>query len=183
MKNTVLARRYAKALFEIASERKVLERLLNEVHSFSQSLDENPRFRFFLYSQDISQKEKTNKIEQVLQDRVSNIFFNFLLVLLRKKREFIFADIAREFQLLVDKFNKKIRASATTAFPLDAKMLSNLKSILDQAFGLDVQIDNQVDATILGGIIVNVDGKLLDGSLRYQLQTLKRQLLEKQNLN
>lgn len=183
MKNIVLARRYAKALLDIANERDILDAVSREVNAFNIGLQENPRFKLFLYSQDKSVKEKTTKLEEMLQDKVSNIFFNFLLVLLNKKREFIFAEIAREFQLMVDKYNKKTRASATTAVPLDEKSLSSLKATLDKAFALDVQLENKVDATILGGVIVSIDGKLLDASIRNQLQTLKGELLNKDRLN
>jgi len=183
LKDLVLARRYAKALFDIAQERNVLDNVSSEINAFSLGLQDNIRFRLFLYSQDKSVKEKTKKLEEALQDKVSNIFFNFLLVLLNKKREFIFSDIAREFRLMVDKHSKKTRASATTAIPLDEKTLSSLKSTLDKAFSLDVQLENRVDESILGGVIVNIDGKLLDASLRNQLQTLKGELLDKDRLN
>lgn len=183
MKDRVLARRYAKALLYIAKERDVLDSVSNEVNAFNIGLQENPRFRLFLYSQDKSVKEKTKKLEEVLQDKVSNIFFNFLLVLLNKKREFIFTEIAREFQLMVDKYNKKTRAFATTAIPLDEKSLSSLKSVLDKAFALDVQLENKVDESILGGVIVSIDGKLLDASIKNHLQLLKSELLDKDRLN
>ncbi len=183
MKDIVLARRYAKALLDVANERNVLDSVSGEVNAFNIGLQENARFRLFLYSQDKSVTEKTNKLEEVLQDKVSNIFFNFLLVLLNKKREFIFTEIAREFQLMVDKHSKKTRASATTAVPLDEKSLSSLKSALDKAFALDVQLKNKVDKSILGGVIVSIDGKLLDASIKNQLQTLKGELLDKDRLN
>lgn len=177
MKNTVLARRYAKALFELAVERKILDTIQNEVRSFSQSLDDNLQFRLFFFAQDVSKKQKREKIEELMQDRVSNVFFNFVLVLLKKNREFIFPEIVKEFQSIVDKHHRKINALAITAQPLDEKSSSKLKSLLDKTFDADVRIRNDIDASILGGIVVNVEGHVFDGSLQSQLARLKDDLV------
>ena len=144
-------------------------------------MDSNAAFRMFLFSQDVSQKEKAARIERSLQDSLSGIFLNFLLVLLRKNRQVIFVTIAAEFQRLVDKQNKLIQATATTAVPLDQRSLEQMKSVLGQAFNSDVQISSKIDASILGGIIVNVDGRLLDGSLKSQLHKLGEQLAASSN--
>lgn len=181
MKDTVLARRYARALFEIAQEQNILDSVHREIVSFEESLQTNEGFRLFLYSQDLSKKEKKEKLERVLQDRISNIFFNFLLVLLRKGRELIFESVAFEFNRLVDKNNRKVRATTTTAIPLDGPAATQLKSLLDAAFKADVEIQNRVDESILGGIIVNVDGQLLDGSIKNQLMRLASHLSEGRN--
>ncbi len=177
MKNTVLARRYVKALFELAVEKKILDTIQNEVAFFSQSLDDNIQFRLFLFAQNISKKQKREKIERLIQDQVSNVFFNFVLVLLKKNREFIFPEIAKEFQNFVDKHYRKINALAITAQPLDEKSSSKLKSLLDKTFDADVQIQNDIDSTILGGIVVNVEGHVFDGSLQNQLARLKDDLV------
>jgi len=177
LKNTVLARRYAKALFELAVERKILDTIQNEVRSFSQSLDDNLQFRLFFFAQDVSKKQKREKIEELMQDRVSNVFFNFVLVLLKKNREFIFPEIVKEFQSIVDKYHRKINALAITAQPLDEKSSSKLKSLLDKTFDADVRIKNDIDASILGGIVVNVEGHVFDGSLQSQLARLKDDLV------
>ncbi|MCH8871425.1 ATP synthase F1 subunit delta [candidate division KSB1 bacterium] len=177
MKNTVLARRYAKALFELAVERKILDTIQNEVRSFSQSLDDNLQFRLFFFAQDVRKKQKREKIEELMQDRVSNVFFNFVLVLLKKNREFIFPEIVKEFQSIVDKHHRKINALAITAQPLDEKSSSKLKSLLDKTFDADVRIKNDIDASILGGIVVNVEGHVFDGSLQSQLARLKDDLV------
>jgi len=181
LKDTVLAKRYARALFEIALERGVLDKISKEMKSFEHTLQTNQKFRIFLYSQDVSKKEKQAKIEAVLQDKVSNVFVNFVHVLLQKHREFIFSLIAREFFAMVDKHFKRIRASTTTAVPMDKRSLSKLKSILDKTFDADVHIENEVDETILGGIVVNVEGRLLDSSLSSQLRRLEAQLRESAN--
>ena len=177
MKDTVLARRYAKALFELAVEKDKIDSIQNEVGSFGRSLEDNAQLRLFLFAQDVSKKQKREKLEKLLQGNVSKIFFNFLLVLLKKNREFIFPEIAREFESIVDKHHRKINALAITAQPLDERSSSKLKSLLDKTFDADVQISNDIDLSILGGIVVNVEGHVFDGSLQSQLARLKDDLI------
>ncbi|MFQ5750457.1 MAG: ATP synthase F1 subunit delta [bacterium] len=181
MKENVLARRYARALFELAKERKILTNIRHEMEFFDESIDKNQDLRLLLSSHEISKKEKIKTIEKLLQDRVSNVFFNFILLLLKKNREVLYSAIAREFGVLFDKFNKRVRAKTITAVPLDAKLIYTLKNRLDRAYSADVQIDSLTDPSILGGIIVNVEGQVFDGSLQSQLSRLRYQLTEKIN--
>ncbi len=181
MKDIVLARRYARALLDIAVERDILGKIHQEVTFFRETLEKNHDLRLFLYSQEVSSKEKKAAMERLLQDRVSNVFFNFILVLLRKNRQRLFPIIAQEFSALVDRRNKRLRAVSTTALPLDASTAAQLKSVLDKMFDADVTIENRVEPSILGGLIVNVEGRVLDGSLRSQLSRLKQRLTERVN--
>lgn len=181
MRESVLAKRYAKALFELARDREILDKIQEEVASFNRTLETNSDFRLFLQSQDMSQNEKKSRIEQLLQDRVSNVFFNFVLVLLKKNREALFTAIAREFQGLLDKLHKKLPATAVTALPLDSTTEAKLKDLLDKTFDADVQITSEIEPDILGGLIVNVEGYVFDGSLQNQLQRLRKELIQRTN--
>jgi F-type H+-transporting ATPase subunit delta len=181
LRENVLARRYAGALFELAEERGLLKKIHQEVQSFDESICVNLSLGRLLVCQDLTKKEKQRALEKLLQDRVSNVFMNFILLLLKKNREAMFATIAREFGKLVDKHHKRVRALATTAVPLDPQSNAKLKHLLDKAFRADVVIDSHVDDTILGGIIVNVDGQVLDASLKSQLRRLRDQLSQNTN--
>lgn len=178
MRETVLAKRYAKALFKLAAERNVVDAVLREFDDLERTLAGSRDFRYFLFSRDINRKKKSHAVAALLENNVSPEFYHFMTVLLKKNREYIFPQIADEFRKFVDKFHHKIHASAITALPMDKEALSTLKAFLDARFQGDVQIDNQIDADVLGGIIVNVDGQVFDGSLRSQLLRLREQLRE-----
>ncbi len=173
MKENVLARRYARALFEIARERKILETISKEIQFFDENLRTNGDLRLFLHSKEISKSEKTRTLEELLQDRVSNVFFNFVLLLLKKNRESLFSTITAEFDKLVDAHNRRVRATAYSAVPLVADSLGKLKLFLDREFDADVQIESHTDPSLLGGIIVNVGGQVFNGSLQSQLDRLR----------
>ncbi|MFQ5863714.1 MAG: ATP synthase F1 subunit delta [bacterium] len=181
MRENVLAKRYAQALFELAKEKGILESIRNEMELFNNNLQSNQPFRHFLNSQEINKREKARKIEALFQDRVSNVFFNFLLVLLKKNRQSIFSIIAKQFELIFDRYLKKVRASAITAVPLDECSLLRLKQTLSKRLDANVQIQNSIDPNIIAGIIIKVDGQVIDGSLKSQLNRLKYQLTENSN--
>lgn len=178
MKENVLARRYARALFEIARDREILEIIRKEVQFFDENLRANGDFRLFLHSKKISKSEKTRTIEELLQDRVSGVFLNFVLLLLKKNRESLFSTITAEFDKLVDSHHRRVRATAYSAMPLVPDSLGKLKLFLDREFDADVHIKNQTDPSLLGGIIVNVGGQVFNGSLQSQLDRLRAQMVE-----
>ncbi|MFQ5708332.1 MAG: ATP synthase F1 subunit delta [bacterium] len=181
MKETILARRYARALFELARERDILESIRNEVALFNQNLQSSPSFRHFLNSPQLNPGEKQKVVEDLFQDRVSNVFFNFVLVLLKKNRQGLFAVIVKEFQTLFDQYKRKLRAATITAVPLDDATKSKLTETLSRTFDSDVQIENRIDPRILGGIVVNLDGQVFDGSLQSLLRRLKNELSQRTN--
>jgi len=181
MKEEILARRYAKALFEIAQERKLLEKIRGELHNFAANLEENPAFADFFRSPEHSRAAKRAAVEKVFQDRYSNIFFNFLIVVIQKGRHDAIAEIVKAFDELYDRFARRTRALAVTAVPLDAKIADDLKARLSKSLNKHVELENQIDPAILGGIVLNIDGKVLDGSVKQQLARLRAQFLGSRN--
>jgi F-type H+-transporting ATPase subunit delta len=178
LKDKVLARRYAGALFELAVEKGELDKLAAEVAFFDRLLAEHRDLRHFIFAQDVSKREKSETLQILMQDKVSPMFFNFLLVVLRKNRELVFPVIAEEFGRLVDRHNNKIHAVTTTATPMQEQLQQRLKEYLDEAFAADVVLNAEIDPEILGGIVVHIQGQIIDGSLKNQLQRLKQNLLE-----
>lgn len=181
MKENILAKRYAKALFQLAKERRLLEKIQGEVEFLDANVTGNSELRMLIFSQEIKKSEKQKVLEKLLQDRVSNVFFNFITLLLMKNRETLFPTIALEFRKLLDRHHKKMRAAAITAEPLDETSAKALKAFLDKTFDADIQIENRLDQSILGGLIVNVEGRVFDGSVQSQLKRLREQLLESSN--
>ena len=179
MRNTVLARRYAKALFDLALEKQVLDDIHKEVISFSELIDDNQDLRLFFFAQDISNQQKAAILKQLLDKKVTKIFQNFMQVLVKKGRASVYPTVVEELGRLVDQHYKLIHAITTTAVAMEDELQERLKTALDGLYEGDVDISNKVDPSILGGIIVQVEGQVLDGSLYNQLQRLKKSMIEK----
>lgn len=181
MKQEILARRYAKALFQLAQARKMLDKVRGELHSFAAALEENQEFGDFFRSPENSRAAKRAAVEKVFHARYSNIFFNFLLLVVQKGRHNAINEIVRAFDDLYDRFARRTRALAITAVPMDSKLADDLKARLSKSLNKQVDLENQVDPSILGGIVLNIDGKVLDGSVKQQLERLRTQLLGRMN--
>jgi len=74
-----------------------------------------------------------------------------------------------------------MRALAITAVPLDTILADDLKARLSKSLNKQVELENQIDPAILGGIVLNIDGKVLDGSVKQQLERLRAQFLGSRN--
>ena len=181
MKETVLARRYAKALFEIALERKMLGKVREELSAFSYLLEKDVSLRNFLFSPEHSRASQKKAVEKAFADRFSAVFFNFILVLLEKRRQSLIHDIMTAFEVLHDRHLRKMRALAITAVPMDEKTLEQLRASLSKSMDMDMELQNRVDPEILGGVVIQVEGKVLDGSIRQHLLRMREKIIDNRN--
>jgi F-type H+-transporting ATPase subunit delta len=181
MKEQILARRYAKALFAMAQERNVLDKIRSELHSFVAAMEENAEFADFFRSPENSRAVKRVAVEKIFQDRFSGLFFNFLLLIIQKGRHNAIAEIVKAFDDLYDRFARRTRALAVTAVPMDTKLADDLRDKLSKSLNKKVELENKVDPSILGGIVLNIDGQILDGSIKQQLERLRAEFLGRRN--
>jgi F-type H+-transporting ATPase subunit delta len=181
LRETVLARRYARALFMLALERDLLDKIHQELEAFAEILRDNRDLRLFLSAPQVDRSEKRRVVESLFQDRFSNVFFNFLMLLIEKGRQALFSEIVEQFGALYDRHRNRVRALAISAIPLEEHHLDELRRALAGHLRSEVKIDNQVDPSILGGLVVKIDGQVLDGSIRSQLKRLGESLLDHRN--
>ncbi|KAA3619760.1 MAG: ATP synthase F1 subunit delta [Calditrichaeota bacterium] len=177
MKAVVLARRYAKALFELANEKKVIDQVASDVSAFTESLSKNPDIRHFLFSPENGIAKKVEVLEKGLAKVCSDLFVRFLIFLLEKRRQNIFEEIAVEFEVLYDAHCNRIRAVAISAQEINKVELNNLKTTLSKQFDATFELENKIDASMLGGLILQLGGKIYDNSLRNHLKQLEKRLL------
>ena len=181
MKEQILARRYAKALFALAQERKMVDKIRNELHRFVAALEEKTEFADFFRSPENSRAAKRAAVEKIFSDRFSGLFFNFLLLLIHKGRHNAVPDIVRAFDDLYDRHYRRIRALAITAVPMDTTLADDLREKLSRSLNKKIELENKVDPALLGGIVLNVDGQVLDGSIRQHLERLRAEFLGRRN--
>ncbi len=177
MRSVGLARRYARALFELATEKDILDAVAGEMNALHAMLESDDELRHFLQSPEQGANQKIAVLKSGLQDRFSPLVIHFLMVVLHKGRQNILTDIAEEFTRLCDRHYNRMHASAVTAHAVSKKDLADIQSILARKFEAEFEVDHRVDPEILGGIIVQVEGKVFDGSLKSQLDRLKNTLL------
>ena len=179
MISSTIAKRYARAFFEIAGEEKRYEEYYRELGRFSAVLRENKSLEEFLANPIFAQPDKKAVVDSVLEKiRISPLTANFLKLLADKHRIEILPDIERCYRELMDNALKKARVTVKTAFPLSGELSRRLQSGLEELTGREVEMTVLEEPSLIGGIVVRVGDTLYDGSIRAQLNNIRNLLGE-----
>ncbi|QUH24957.1 F0F1 ATP synthase subunit delta [Serpentinicella alkaliphila] len=174
----LVAKRYAQALFEVAYEENKHKEIEEELLALINIFETNPSFFELLKTPLITVEEKKQVLTEVIGGRVSTELFNFLNILLDKGREGFIFHISRHFKLLSDKVENITEAIAITAIPMNQDDLTRLEQKLSVVSKKKVKLVNEVDSSVIGGILIKIGDKVIDGSIRNRLWNIKQQLTE-----
>ncbi len=170
---------YAEALFEAAREREELEGVLEDLEEFVGALRENEELQLFFYGGQIPEREKRKAIDALTEDMTLSTT-NFLKVLSDNGREEILEEVLVRYEELVKEHLDKIEVEVTTAVELSDEELDRLKERLGRILeGREVILETRVDPDLLGGAVFRFGGRMVDGSVRGQLQNLREEMLER----
>ncbi|MDH4317983.1 MAG: F0F1 ATP synthase subunit delta [Desulfobulbaceae bacterium] len=177
MRQTILARRYAKALFSLGKEKGMIENYseiltgiakLYEAGSLVVDSLTNP-----LYPLEARQKVMATIAEKSGADAIMKSFLNLLV---EKKRAEILPDIAHEMRVMVDREQNISHGTVVSAIKLDDALKGNIQATLEKITGKKVTLETHVDPSIIGGVVAKVGDLVLDGSIRTQLNGLKESI-------
>jgi F-type H+-transporting ATPase subunit delta len=171
-----LARRYAKALFEVAGvQGAALERELGELVSLIEGSDE---LRRALLGPTLRSAARRRLVEALAESGQASPLLRRLLVLLAERdRLALLPTLAEEFAETRNAREGRVSAEAVTAVPLAEPQRAALASALSKAVGKQVQLKARVDAALLGGVLVRLEGRSYDGSVRGRLAALRARLV------
>ena len=177
MLNIQLARKYGKAIFEIANEDNKLEEYGRELGEVSQAVFAQAELEDFLTNPQIQPEDKKKVLLRLLKDQVSPVMMNFLLLLVDKRRIVLLEAINDCYQELSNKAQGIIVADVTTAYELKAELRKRLGRKLESVTGKKVQLRTHQDNAIIGGVVVKIGDTRIDGSVIGRLQALKAELM------
>ena len=172
----LVSKRYASALFELAFEEQKHHKVQEELAFIRSCIEDEPSFFELLKSPLITADEKKDIISNIFRDRVCMEVLNFQYIIIDKGREAYIKDIVNEYILLVDSVQNKVDAVAITAVPMEKQDLLMLQANLSKSSGKNIQLQNQVDPTIIGGVLVKIGDKVIDGTIKNRLATMQEQL-------
>jgi F-type H+-transporting ATPase subunit delta len=175
--NSPTAVTYARSLLELAQERKVAEPVGQELAAIAEVLKANPTFLAFLRDPGIGRDERTRVVDRVLKSQASPLLANFLGVLAAHDRLGILDQIAAAYNDLLEELLGKVEVDVTVATRLSADELEQVRQKVSAALKKDAVVHQYVDESIIGGLVLRVQDKLIDASVKSQLETMKRQLL------
>jgi F-type H+-transporting ATPase subunit delta len=168
-----LSGRYALALFELARDERKLDEVSADLDTVTAALAESDDFRALIHSPLIGRQAATKAIAAVAQALgLQTTASHFLGVLARNNRLVELPAMIRAYKALAAAHRGETTAEVISAHALDEEQLGALRDKLRQRFGRDVAIDAKVDPAILGGLIVKMGSRQIDGSIRTKLNSL-----------
>lgn len=173
-----VAKRYAKALFEIGQEKNNLLAMLNQIQQLADLWQENEALQEAMTNPQISNAAR-RKVWQEIASRsgINKTGRNFLNLIIDKSRLQELPSIARELLALTDEKENRIRAELVSAAPVSQEGVTRLKSALERLTGKVVILSTKVDESLVGGMVTRVGDTLYDGSIKNQLNRLKANML------
>jgi F-type H+-transporting ATPase subunit delta len=174
---SLIAVRYAKALFKLGLERGTLAILHGDLNAVAQVITDSSDLSSLLTSPLVKPSKKKEFFDSLLRTRISKDSLSFLFLVIEKKREDILMQIIRDFGDLYRGYKGIKSVTFISATPLDLDFQKHLELFLRQTLKAEIELKVIIKAELLGGFVLMVDGKLMDASIAHQLRQIKKQLL------
>lgn len=171
--------RYATALFELALEEGKVDAVSKDIDSFDAMVAGSEDLKRLVTSPAFTTDEQKNAVEALIaKAKITGSAANFLRLLAKNRRLSIIRDVARALRALVSQHRGEISADVVSAAALTAAQVKALKAELKKAVGKDVSLNERVDPSLIGGLIVKVGSRMVDTSVRTKLDSLKLAMKE-----
>ncbi len=177
MREESVARRYAAALFEQAGKAGTVEAAAGELALAAETVASSDRLRALLAQPLVTQEQKTRALENAFGDRASQATMAFLHLLVHKRRINLLPEVQAAFAQMVLDYRNIAHATATSAVPLTPEQVAALEKSLEARTGKDIELETEVDPSLIGGVLVRIGDTVLDGTVRGNLERLREQLL------
>jgi F-type H+-transporting ATPase subunit delta len=177
MNQSKIAVRYAKALFQVAQEKNILDTLKKDMEQVALTCEQSD-FILLLESPVINTARKREIITDIFTKKINDLSLRFLLMIADNKREVHIPGICRNFidQYLAFKGIKA--AKVTTASSIDADTRQQIAKVISDLFNTEVELETEENAELLGGFVLRVGDDQIDASVAAKLNKIKREFLD-----
>jgi F-type H+-transporting ATPase subunit delta len=174
----MIARRYAKALVNLAENEKDLDNTGKHLNSITEVYKENLELRQVLSDTKVSSGIKLEILKDVLSKiKVSRLVDTFSRFLLAKRRIDFLPDIERAFNLLLQEKLGRIEAKVTTASELPKDTVKKLVDAISSYSGKEIEVNVTIDPSIIGGIVTRIGSTVIDGSIQTYLNQIRQSII------
>jgi len=173
-----LAITYATALFELAEEQHVTAQIGQELEEIAGIMAAEPKLGVILSDPGISKQDRAGTLQRLFEGRVSVLLMKFLNLLNEKGRLNKLAEIAGAFAAILEEKSGRVEVDVTVAVELNEPTLAAVGQRVSAALKREAVVHQYVDENIIGGLILRVQDKLIDGSVRAQIAALRQEMLE-----
>ncbi len=180
--SSVVFRRYAGALIDLAEKGKVVEKIRKDMSDVRAMVEASDDLSSLIYSPLISQEKQGGVVADVASKaKLQKLTKNFLNVLVKNRRLNALPGIINEFDHEIARRSGQIGVSVTTAHKMSAAQRKSVEKKVSEALSADVKMEEVVDPEILGGMVVTVGSYMIDDSVRRKLERLSSALKSNSN--
>jgi len=174
-----LGGRYATALFDLAAGQKAVDAVLADLDTVAAMIDDSDDLSRLVRSPVVARVDQASAMAAlVAKAGITGLVANFVGTVTENGRLSNLRTMIGQFKLLVSQVKGEIAAEVTSAAKLNAEQISSIKKSLAKVVGAEVQLSTKVDPDVLGGLVVRVGSRMIDFSLRTQLNNLQLNLKE-----
>ncbi len=173
----LISKRYAVALFELAKETDKIDLFNSQVELIYNSIKDDKEFLTVLNHPRISGGEKFNLFQNIYKNNISEEILGLISIVVNKNRETEILEILETFLELVKDYKGITTAYVFSAIALNDEQLTKIKENLSKNLNKEIIIEASVKPELIGGLLINVDGKVIDNSIKRNLDDIKKSLI------
>jgi F-type H+-transporting ATPase subunit delta len=174
MRVTLLAKRYAQALFDLAVENNILEEVAQDMILVKSVLDESRVLRKLMSNPVIDYSKKIKVLDRIFDKKIQKLTHKFLQLITRKGREVYITFIATAFDVIYKDYKNILPVKLTTAIAVDEKLKKEILDKLAQVTDMNLEVTEIVDRELIGGFKLNFEDYQYNNSVQKQLQRLAK---------
>ena len=173
---TEIARMYGGSLYDLAAEEELETRILDELDEAAKLIRDDPEYLRLLSTPSIPKKERCALLDEAFRGQVHLYVLNFLKILCEKGTLRELSGCARAYRVRYNQAHGILEATATTAVAMTEQQAKSLHEKLEKLTGKTIDLKTKVDAKVLGGIRLDIEGTELDGTVQNRLATLRKDI-------
>jgi len=174
----LIERRYAHALFQLCAENGSLDQTYEQVIDVLEIFKNEPELVRFIELPGVGGHEKMALVEEVFKGKVSNVILGLFNVAFSKERDKEITAVLEMFAELVKESRQFTVARVTSAAPLSEEQKEGIRQTLSRNLNKQVDVESVVDRSLIGGLFIMVDGKVIDGTIKRRLAEIKSNLMD-----
>lgn len=171
-----LATKYARMLLDLAQKESSIDQVERDLELISETLDQHLKLKDLLRNPQVDEDIKRKIVDEIFGDQVAGVSCIFLKMMVDLEEIGRLHEVTQRFARLAEESEQRVVAEVTSAVPLTEELSEKLRKKLVASTGKNVQLRHRLDDSVLGGLIVRINGRVVDASLGRQLALLREKL-------
>ena len=176
MDSLTVAGTYGQALYDVAKERGIVKEIGEEYKAIGKVFDDNPDLMKLFLIPMLSAFEKREVAKKVFEGRILQELLNFIYVLINERRINAWDSIGKYYEKTVLESGGLVKGVVYSPLPLDKERIFALEEKTAPVVCNRVRLENKIDKSLIGGVRIYIDGKLIDASVKTRLENLKQRM-------